>query len=472
MTVGCSPHMKKLVSLAGKTALGALLLILLLAIVALAPVDYSAWTDSVLRQELDSALKAIWMQTNVVAGQLRAGFGRAKLTPCLGATANDPDQGHFQALPLAGYGARKGQPATGVHDDLWAKAVALAVNGRTGIMVSADALIIPREVAEMAVERLKGRGIQRSNLYFGATHAHSSIGGWGRGLVSEAFAGKFVPESRAWFARQLAAAAEAALGDLSPARAGAAFFTSTNHVRNRLVGDGGTVDPGFRILKIVQDDGDHAVIGSYSAHATVLPASVMEFSGDYPGAWAATMEKNGCTVALFFAGGVGSHSPRAGGPGWEGVERMGVELAMLTETALKQIELTNHLAFGLVTLDLRLPELQVRVSDGVRLRPWLAGLLLPVEKQTIVQALRLGESTWLSTPCDFSGELAMSLPIPPERKRFTAVTSFNGDYVGYVIPSRYYHMAGYEPRTMSFFGPQMPDYMAAALQGLYEAVWR
>ncbi|MGC8989807.1 MAG: neutral/alkaline non-lysosomal ceramidase N-terminal domain-containing protein [Verrucomicrobiia bacterium] len=463
--------MKKLLSLAGKTALAALSLILLLAIVSLAPVDHSAWKDTLLSRELDLALNAIRMQTNVVWGQLRAGFGRAKLTPSFGATVNDPDQGRFQSLPLAGYGARKGRPATGVHDDLWAKAVALAVNGRTGIMVSADALIIPREVAEMAVDRLKARGIQRNNLYFGATHAHSSIGGWGRGVVAEAFAGNFVPESRAWFARQLAVATEAALDDLSPARAGAAFFTSTNHVRNRLVGWRGAVDPGFRVLEIVQDDGDHAVLGSYSAHATVLPASVMEFSGDYPGAWAAAMEKNGCALALFFAGGVGSHSPRANAPGWDGVDRMGAELARFTEAALKQIKLTNHVAFGLITLPLRLPALQVRVSDGIRLRPWLASLLLPVEKQTIVQALRLGEATWLSTPCDFSGELAMSLPIPQERKRFTTVTSFNGDYVGYVIPNRYYHMAGYEPRTMSFFGPQMPEYMAAALQGVYQAVW-
>jgi hypothetical protein len=39
------------------------------------------------------------------------------------------------------------------------------------------------------------------------------------------------------------------------------------------------------------------------------------------------------------------------------------------------------------------------------------------------------------------------------------VTSFNGDYVGYVIPSRYYHLNGYEPRIMSFYGPYVPDYL-------------
>jgi hypothetical protein len=30
--------------------------------------------------------------------------------------------------------------------------------------------------------------------------------------------------------------------------------------------------------------------------------------------------------------------------------------------------------------------------------------------------------------------------------------------VGYVIPSRHYHLSGYEPRLMSFFGPNLPDY--------------
>jgi hypothetical protein len=37
-------------------------------------------------------------------------------------------------------------------------------------------------------------------------------------------------------------------------------------------------------------------------------------------------------------------------------------------------------------------------------------------------------------------------------------TSFNGDYIGYVIPLKYYHLNGYEPRTMSFFGPNVPDF--------------
>ena len=72
--------------------------------------------------------------------------------------------------------------------------------------------------------------------------------------------------------------------------------------------------------------------------------------------------------------------------------------------------------------------------------------------------MRLGDGLWLSTPCDFSGELALDVKaLARERGLAAAVTSFNGDYVGYVIPARYYTLDGYEPRTMSFFGPQLPD---------------
>ncbi len=49
------------------------------------------------------------------------------------------------------------------------------------------------------------------------------------------------------------------------------------------------------------------------------------------------------------------------------------------------------------------------------------------------------------------------------------VTSFNGDYVGYVVPAKYYAMNTYETRTMSFFGPQLPTYFDALLKDLIRA---
>jgi hypothetical protein len=113
------------------------------------------------------------------------------------------------------------------------------------------------------------------------------------------------------------------------------------------------------------------------------------------------------------------------------------------------------------------------VTDGVRLRPWLAAKLLPVGTRTVLQGFRFDDAVWLSTPCDFSGELALELKAEARaRGQELQVTSFNGDYVGYVIPAKYYHLGGYEPQTMSFFGPQLPDLFMATLRQLAEGLGR
>jgi hypothetical protein len=230
-------------------------------------------------------------------------------------------------------------------------------------------------------------------------------------------------------------------------------------VRNRLVGGLGQVDPEFSYLVLKQVEGRLAVLGSYSAHATVQSGNMMEFSGDYPGCWQRAVEQATGGLAVFLAGGVGSHSPVPGEGGFRGAERMGQALAQAVLERLPQTTLTNSIAFGLLGLEVSMPPLHARLSDGVRLRPWVAAKLLPVGERSFLQAFRLGDSVWLSTPCDFSGELALGIKDALRARGSSAViTSFNGDYVGYVIPSRYYHLGGYEPRLMSFFGPSVPDY--------------
>ena len=49
-------------------------------------------------------------------------------------------------------------------------------------------------------------------------------------------------------------------------------------------------------------------------------------------------------------------------------------------------------------------------ATGFRLRPWLAGQLVPANRtHTYLQAFRLQDAVWVSTPCDFSGELALGI---------------------------------------------------------------
>jgi len=364
-------------------------------------------------------------------------------------------------LPLAGYGNRHGKPASGVHDDLYVKAVAVRVGNRVGVMVGADALILPPEVTDLAMRRLgQELKLSREQVYLSATHTHCSLGGWGEGKVAEAFAGGFQPGARTWFADRVVVAVREAMVDLRPAAFGHGAFAAPEFVRNRLVGQLGKVDPEFSFAVLKQKDGKLAVLGSFAAHATVLSGDMMEFSADYPGCWQRAVEQTTGGTAVFLAGGIGSHGPVAGEKGFAGAERMGQALARALLEQLPQTPLTNSITFGMLGLELSLPPFNVRITDGIRLRPWLAGRLMPGNHEhSFLQVFRLEDSLWISTPCDFSGELALGIKDFLRVKGRTAViTSFNGDYVGYVISPRYYHLNGYEPRVMSFFGPNVPDY--------------
>lgn len=239
------------------------------------------------------------------------------------------------------------------------------------------------------------------------------------------------------------------------------------------MGERGRVDSEFNYLLVKQSQGTTAVLGSYSAHATVLSGANMQFSADYPGYWERAIERETGGTAVFLAGAVGSHGPVAPGKAFEAAMAMGEGLAKRLLAQLSAVELTNRIAFNLLGLDGALPPLNTRLTDGIRLRPWVSHQLLPPIRPTFIQAFRLGRSVWISTPCDFSGEMAMDIKNLARVRGFSGnVTSFNGDYVGYVIPLRYYHLDGYEPRTMSFYGPNVPDYLDDLIRRMVDVLTR
>ena len=439
----------------------------------LAPVGAPVpWPDEPVRSSVRESLESERRTVQIATGPLRAGWARLPLTPTLGATTDDGRAGRFRGLPLAGFGARRGRAATGIHQELWTKALALQVGEQRAVLIAADLLIIPREVADGVVSNLTAHpGLRRDQVYFTATHTHGSLGGWGEGWVAEQFGGSFVPEVRTWMVGQLTGVARQALESMAPASIGFDSFAAPEGIRNRLVGDSGPVDPEFVSMRVRREDGREVLWGSYGAHATVLGAGEMRFHGDYPGVWQEVVEAETGGMALFAAGAVGSHGPRTTRPGWEGARQLGESLAHRAVESSRRCRMQSEVALGSVAVSFRLPPLRVRLGDQVRLRPWVAGQVLPVSGRTTLQALRIGPWIWLSTPCEFSGELALELK---ERARHAglrcAVTSFNGDYLGYVIPTRYQAMDGYEPRTMSFYGPTLTEGFMETLGGLMEVL--
>jgi neutral ceramidase len=435
-------------------------LVAILLVLCLGAVDTRPYFREPYYAETTARLR-VSAETNLLAhGELTAGFGRARLTPAVNAPQDVPAEGKFRSLPLAGYGNRHGKPVQGTHDDLYVKAVALKVGDRLGVMIGADALIIPPEVAALAAQRLqKEAGLSRDQIYLSATHTHSSLGGWGEGFVAESFAGGFQPGVRVWFSDCIVAAVREAINDLQPAQFGHGRFAAPQFIRNRVVGELGRVDPEFSYAVVKQNNGKLGLLGAFGAHATVLPSGLMEFSADYPGCWQRAVEQQTGGPAVFLAGGVGSHAPVPGDKAFAGAERMGQALAKTLLEQLPRTPLTNIVTLGMLGLNVTMPPFNVRVTDGLRLRPWLAKRILPASGRSFLQVFRINDAVWVSTPCDFSGELALGIKDSFRgRGKDVTITSFNGDYVGYVIRPCYYHLDGYEPRVMSFFGPYVPDY--------------
>ena len=420
------------------------------------------------KDRLDSLRLAMHNDT----GLLQAGFGKSAITPVVNADADNVSKGEFKNIPLAGYGDRQGRPAQGTHDSLWVKTIALNVGSKRLFLIGVDMLIVPPELADsVATVMHEIRNIKREQLVFSATHTHSSVGGWAKGYVGKEFAGAENKHVQAWLVQQFVRSILQAENDLKPARTGNGRFAAADFTKNRVIGDRGRVNDEFTFMVIEQNGGRKAIMGSFSAHATTIGASNMNFSAEYPGYWERKLENSQADMAVFFAGPVGSHSPRGQGKSFERARYIGEALADSVIKYSAATKLNDAVTLKSITLKIDLPDYHIRISPQIHLSTYLSASLLPAWDKVHLQAIRLGNFVMLTTPSDFSGELAIDLQNMLYRAGYNAmVTSFNGAYVGYIIPGRYFYMDEYESKTMGWYGPTMGDYVVDMLQQMAKSV--
>jgi len=94
----------------------------------------------------------------------------------------------------------------------------------------------------------------------------------------------------------------------------------------------------------------------------------------------------------------------------------------------------------------------LRLNENIKLRNWVFQSLYP-ESAIYISILKIGNVLWLGMPCDFSGELMPPLAELAEKNHTKLIiTSFNGAYMGYVTPDKYYHLQHYETMEMNWLG--------------------
>lgn len=363
-------------------------------------------------------------------------------------------------LPVAGYGKLKTKVATGIHDSVFVRAVALRTGPSTNYIVSGEMLIMPPNIIDSVILKLSKAGINRDQLFFSATHTHSGVGGWGYGPLAKIMAGKRNTAIENWLEEQIIKVIYDASGDLRPALLGQDRFEASGFIRNRLTGNPDHNNTIFDYIAIEQVNGKKAILGTYSAHATNTSGKNRLISGDYPGYWSRKIESGFAGLAIFCGGSMGGQSPAGEGNEFESARFIGESLADSVMERSKKIRLLGSSSMSAISLNVKLPEYHFRISANRNLSTAMSERLMPAPADVYLQALKLNKTIWFFTPGDFSGESAIMLRRLISGQGYNSiVTGYNGSYVGYIIPGKYFYLDHYEPRMMGWFGPTFGEYI-------------
>jgi neutral ceramidase len=124
------------------------------------------------------------------------------------------------------------------------------------------------------------------------------------------------------------------------------------------------------------------------------------------------------------------------------------------------VKMNNKASISAISLKIQLPEYHFRLTSHLNLSSGLSNRLMPLPRNVYLQGLRINDLIWIFTPGDFSGESALNLKNSLAPRGYEVIVSgYNGSYVGYIIPGKYFYLNNYESKLMGWFGPTMGDYM-------------
>jgi len=400
-------------------------------------------------------------------GRFEAGWSSRSITPPMG-------------TPLAGFGDRNGKPSTGVHDEIFVKALAVSDGTDKAVIVGADMLIIPENMAELVRIRVSEQTTLRANdILFNASHNHSGPGAFAPGLASKAFNGPYDPNIPGFLAGAFTEAIVEACRSLEPAKMMHGSVNAPEYIRNRTRRDG-SVDGELSYMLIEQQDSDRCFLVSYSAHPTILGANNMQFTGEYPGFLMRRITEQTGAEAIYLGGSVGSMSPRPpeADESFERCRAMGKALADKVLQAVADTTLfKDKVDVASIGIPIRLPPFQLRLNENWRISKFLFPVL-GVDADGWMQAVRIGDIALVGTPADFCGEISVDLKSRIKNRIGSLwVLSFNGDYAGYISPDRYYYDKdekggyGYERGIMSWLGPDQEAFTVSLIMHMIDALF-
>jgi hypothetical protein len=230
------------------------------------------------------------LSTPAAPPSLLFGFAKRVITPPIGA----------KAVYMAGFDT--GREATGVHDDLWARAVAVG-DGRQKIVIVSLDLIGFFHADVLKARELLQQQVPGAVLVVTSTHDHEgpdTMGLWGSGRFSSGVDPRYLQVVR----EAVAETAAEAVSQMKPARL---VFAKTR--TPGLVEDGRlprVIDDSLLAVQVVSEDGRTlGTIVNWSSHPEALGGRNTLLTSDYPHYLRARMEERLGGTCVFLVGSIG-----------------------------------------------------------------------------------------------------------------------------------------------------------------------
>jgi len=386
---------------------------------------------------------------------LRVGVARIDITP-------------DRPLALEGYLDPETRISEGVHDRLYARAIAFASGTRRLVIVSADvsSFAFGPHLQRLISERV---GLQPDDILLCATHTHS---GPVLSLNPDYPHPANAPYTAALTA-QLVDAVGRALGSMAPARMAVGRSTSRVGVSRRsILPDGrvemapnpsGVADPEVLVLRVERARGEPiAVLFSYACHSRSLRSPNRLISGDVLGIAEQHVERHlgGSVLAAAFAGASGDVDPERVVDGFDGpkgqvseTERLGQSLGDSVLEALRGSTPVPTAAFAVSTSDIPLERRQSPALRRVR-----------------VLTAAIGDVGLVATECEVSAEIGIAIKAASPFTHTFVATVCHG-WGGYLPATRQYREGGYEVER-SPYAPGAAEHLVEEVVGMLRRLSR
>ncbi|SIO22671.1 neutral/alkaline non-lysosomal ceramidase N-terminal domain-containing protein [Algoriphagus halophilus] len=444
---------KKLAYNIGKILFGIFLFVFLVAIFTLTRVDRSPIEEQDFYKETFSDLEQLQLQGSETSVWL-AGWGKSNMTP------DDP-------VELVGYAPRGNYEF--VQDSSFVKALALGNGETTVAWLSYELLIVHPHLAKEIQTAIRKQNLPIDQVIFTATHTHAGMGGYMPGPLGELAFGGYQEETVELIVNKTLKALNQALTTQDSTTIQYKKIDASEFVANRFVKED-PIEPSIRQLIFTKKSGEKATFFTYSAHATILSSKFMGLSGDYPYYLMKDLEKRGFDFAMFAAGTVGSHRPLASGNSPEKVQEYAHQLDSVMQIKMTYYATLHTHRIETGTLPIALREPHLRVSDNLRIRPWLFDYLLG-ETNVHFDITLIGNTLMIASSGEISGVFFAEWEKQAKEYGLNLmITTFNGGYMGYITPDKYYDRKFHEVREMNWYGPGNGKYYDDLIRNIINKV--